>query len=180
MNKTHTNSKYIRNMAALVSLAIAAGTPALSAGQKSGEKEPLARAHLAMPQGAFASPDHPNRSVAQYLEETYRDALEIYRTKAVKDPAYVPKIAQNLIILGTLYHETERLQEAEQAYQEALQIYRALGKRDAGYQMEVVAALNNLGVLYHETRRLEQAEQAFVDALATFHSHVRKDAETPL
>ena len=102
MNKTHTNSKYIRNMAALVSLAIAAGTPALFAGQKSGEKEPLARAHLAMPQGAFASPDHPNRSVAQYLEKTYRDTLEIYRTKAVKDPAYVPKIAQSLIILCSM------------------------------------------------------------------------------
>ncbi|MDQ3960211.1 MAG: hypothetical protein M3255_08030, partial [Pseudomonadota bacterium] len=97
MNKTHSKSKYIRNMAALVSLALTAAAGTLFAGQKTGEKEPLARAHLAMPQGAFASSDHPNRSVAQYLEETYRDALQIHRTKAVKDPAYVPEIAHSLI-----------------------------------------------------------------------------------
>lgn len=67
--------------------------------------------------------------------------------------------ARLLDLLGTLYHETNRPDEAERMHLEALTIWKGLSARDAqAYEMDLALCYNSIGELYHDLKRYETAE----------------------
>jgi nephrocystin-3 len=64
-------------------------------------------------------------------EEAYREALEIRRRLAEKEPqVYEPDVAMTLNNLGLVLSDLRRLEEAEGAFREALGIYRRLADKE--------------------------------------------------
>ncbi len=103
-------------------------------------------------------------------EESYREALALYRKLAAANPAaYEPDLAATLNNLGILYRNTQRHAEAEEAYREALALYRKLAAANpAAYEPDVAMTLNNLGILYRNTQRHAEAEESYREALALY------------
>ncbi len=71
-----------------------------------------------------------------------------------------------LVVLGLLYLDLGRFEEAESAYKEALEIYKELAEKSPdAYLPDVAMTQNNLGVLYGDLGRFEEAESAYKEAL---------------
>ncbi|MHA1931110.1 MAG: tetratricopeptide repeat protein, partial [Promethearchaeota archaeon] len=74
--------------------------------------------------------------------------------------------AHILKVLGNLYSDLGRFEEAEHAYTGALVIYRELAdKNPDAYNPDVAMTQNNLGTLYAYLRWFEEAENAYTEAL---------------
>jgi len=71
-----------------------------------------------------------------------------------------------LVVLGLLYKDLGRFEEAETAYTEALEIRKKLAEKNPdAYNPDVATTQNNLGVLYWNLGRFEEAETAYTEAL---------------
>jgi tetratricopeptide (TPR) repeat protein len=110
---------------------------------------------------------------ARRLEEAegaFREALEIYRRLAEKEPqVYGPGVATTLNNLGNRLRNLRRFEEAEEAYREALEIRRRLAEQmPQVYEPDVAMTLNNLGNVLGDLRRLEEAEEVFREALGIY------------
>jgi tetratricopeptide (TPR) repeat protein len=110
-------------------------------------------------------------------EESYTEALKIYRALAEKDPgAYEPDVAMTLNNLGNLYWNLREFKKAEESYTEALKIRRALAEKDPGaYEPDVAMTLNNLGTLYRNLREFKKAEESYTEALQIYRALAEKD-----
>ncbi len=83
--------------------------------------------------------------------------------KALVEEEYKAPI---LVVLGMLYADLGRFEEAEHAYTEALEIYKELADKNTdAYKPEVATTQNNLGLLYADLGRFEEAETAYTEAL---------------
>ena len=75
-------------------------------------------------------------------------------------------------LLGAVYYQTGRMEQAEQVYQQAATIYRNLQQ-----QTDLAAACNNLGVLYRALQREQDAEQAYGEAISIYRQLAEKQPE---
>jgi Tfp pilus assembly protein PilF len=100
-------------------------------------------------------------------EESYAEALEIYRKLAVVNPqTYLPDVATTLNNLGNLQSDKTELDKAEESYAEALEAYRKLAVvNPQTYLPDVATTLNNLGVLQWNKTELDEAEGSYAEAL---------------
>jgi len=74
-----------------------------------------------------------------------------------------------LVVLGVLYYDLGRFEEAENAYKEALGIYIELAdKYPDVFNREVAMIQNNFGRLYGNLGRFEEAENAYEEALEIY------------
>jgi len=110
-------------------------------------------------------------------EESYKEALEIYRKLAEKDPgAYLPDVATTQNNLGALYSDLRKFTEAEELYKEALEIRRKLAEKDPGaYLPDVATTQNNLGNLYSNLRKFTEAEESYKEALEIYRKLAERD-----
>ena len=87
-----------------------------------------------------------------------------------------------LVVLGLLYDDLGRFEEAEHTYKEALETYKELAdKAPDVYNSDVANTQNNLGVLYWKIKRFEEAEIAYADALGIYRelANTNPDAYNP-
>ena len=72
-------------------------------------------------------------------------------------------------LLGILYDDTGRYEEAEVMHRKALEIYRELSEKNRSvYIGSVAGSCNNLGILYNDTGRYEEAEVMYRKALEIY------------
>ena len=95
-------------------------------------------------------------------ERAYRDALEIRRRLAEKEPqVYEPDLAMTLNNLGVVLRDLRRFKEAEGAYRDAQKIYH---RHDVPDRKAIL--LSNLGRLQMEQERWEEAVETLREAVA--------------
>jgi len=74
-----------------------------------------------------------------------------------------------LVMLGMLYDDLGRFEEAETASKDALEIYKELAAKNPDvYNPDVALTQNNLGILYAVLGRFEEAEHAYNKALEIY------------
>ena len=79
------------------------------------------------------------------------------------------------ILLGNLYTDDGRYQDAETAYNKAIKVYKPLAEKYDGYQPYLAECLINLGDLYKIINRYKKAEEIYKQADEIYEGLARKD-----
>ena len=100
-------------------------------------------------------------------ETEYRDALNIFREIANKDPEFSADVAGILGRLAVMHKEQNHIEEAEKEYLEELTIYRELAKTDPEkYKFDLSRTLNQIAIFHGDQNRLAESEKEYLEALA--------------
>lgn len=110
-------------------------------------------------------------------EAACKEALQISREQAKKNPAYLAQIAATLNNLANIYSDTRRHKEAESAYNEALEIYRQQTKSDPKWQLYVARTLSNMATLYLLTRQSGRAGKMADEAVSILRKSLKETGE---
>ena len=116
-----------------------------------------------------------------YDQKQYTQAIQVaewLHTACQSDVDIQDDAKANLLnLLGILYYDNGRPQEAEKLHLEALTIYRRLARDNpAAYEFYVATTCNNLGNLYAKNGKPQEAEKLYLEALTI---HRRLADENP-
>lgn len=104
-------------------------------------------------------------------QNEYGKAIEVakqleYYYLNPKNPASDEQKAILWNLLGNLYSDTQRYQEAEEVFRKSIEVYGRLSKQDpAAFERYLGGSYNNLAILYRKLKRFGEAEEKLNRAL---------------
>jgi tetratricopeptide (TPR) repeat protein len=121
---------------------------------------------------------HWNRTHTTEHTQSYREGIRVYGELAKIDPAYLPYVADCLVMLGISASHSQLPDEADQSYAEAIQILRRVAKENpTDYAHKLARTLSHFGRHFRTTLRLKEAESAYREALEVYRKVARESPD---
>lgn len=113
---------------------------------------------------------HWGRTHTTEPTQSYREGIRIYGELAKANPAYLPFVADCLVMLGVSASVSSRLPDrADESYKDAIQLFRRLAKENpTDYAHKLANTLSHFGRHYRNTQRMKEAEEAYRESLAVY------------
>lgn len=112
-------------------------------------------------------------------ENSYLEAIEIYRRWIKTNAEIEPSLALTLNNLANLYKSTNRLAESETPRKEAMEIYKRWTVKDPDtYEPKYAQSLLDIGVLYNDSQRFPEAQSSFSEAMTIYRSLSKSEPKT--